>query len=105
MAAAPAVAGFVGAGAPSSAADFTRTMGEITLAQNPEWTIPALDYQGVPTGIDIRLVVETGIAPTINTGIAHREAGIGQVGAGIVRAPLACFEQALKALAMRLEVS
>jgi len=105
MAAAPAVAGFVGAGAPSSAADFTRTMGEITLAQNPEWTIPALDYQGVPTGIDIRLVVETGIAPTINTGIAHREAGIGQVGAGIVRAPLACFEQALKALATRLGVN
>ena len=104
MAAAPAVAGFVGAGVPSSATDFTRTMGEITLTQNPEWTIPALDYQGVPTGIDIRLVVETGIAPTINTGIAHCKPGIGQVGAGVVRAPLACFEQALKALAARLGV-
>ena len=104
MAAAPAVAGFVGAGVPSSAADFTRTMGEITLTQNPEWTIPALDYQGVPTGIDIRLVVETGIAPTINTGIAHCKPGIGQVGAGVVKAPLACFEQALKALAARLGV-
>ena len=104
MAAAPAVAGFVGAGVPSSAADFTRTMGEITLTQNPEWTIPALDYQGVPTGIDIRLVVETGITPTINTGIAHRKPGIGQVGAGVVRAPLACFELALKALATRLGV-
>jgi len=104
MAAAPAVAGFVGVGTPSSAADFTRTMGEITLTQNPEWTIPALDYQGVPTGIDIRLVVETVITPTINTGIAHRKPGIGQVGAGVVRAPLACFELALKALGTRLGV-
>ena len=104
MAASPAVAGFVGAGTPSSAADFTRIMGEITLTTNPEWTIPALDYQGVPTGIDIRLVVETGIAPTINTGIAHRKPGIGQVGAGVVKAPLECFEKALRALALRLGV-
>jgi len=105
MAAAPAVAGFVGAGRASDAANFTRTMAEITVAQNPEWTIPALDYMGVPTGIDIRKVVETGIAPTINTGIAHREPGIGQVGAGVVRAPLACFEQALRALAEKVGVS
>ena len=54
---------------------------------------------GVPTGIDIRLVVETGLAPTINTGIAHREPGVGQVGAGIVRAPLKCFQDALVAFA------
>ncbi len=104
MAASPAVAGFVGAGTPSSAADFTRIMGEITLTTNPEWTIPALDYQGVPTGIDIRLVVETGIVPTINTGIAHRKPGIGQVGAGVVKAPLECFEKALRALALRLGI-
>ena len=105
MAAAPAVAGFVGAGAASEAADFTRAMGEITLSENPEWTIPALDYQGVPTGIDIRLVVETGIAPTINTGIAHREPGIGQVGAGVVKAPMSCFEQALVAFADEMGVA
>jgi hypothetical protein len=105
MAAAPAVAGFVGAGAASEAADFTRAMGEITLSENPEWTIPALDYRGVPTGIDIRLVVETGIAPTINTGIAHREPGIGQVGAGVVKAPMACFEQALVAFAGEMGVA
>lgn len=105
MAAAPAVAGFVGAGAASDAALTTRAMAEITLAENPEWTIPALDYQGVPTGIDIRLVVETGIVPTINTGIAHREPGVGQVGAGVVKAPMACFVQALRALANRLGVS
>ena len=105
MAAAPAVAGFVGAGAASEAANFTRSMREITFAENPEWTIPALDYAGVPTGIDIRFVVETGLAPTINTGIAHKEPGIGQVGAGVVRAPLACFEQALVAFAETVGVS
>ena len=105
MAAAPAVAGFVGAGAATEAALTTREMAEITLAENPEWTIPALDYQGVPTGIDIRLVIETGIVPTINTGIAHKKPGVGQVGAGVVKAPMACFEQALYALADRLRVS
>ncbi len=105
MAAAPAVAGFVGAGAASDAAVYTRTMMEITVGQNSEWTIPALDYAGVPTGIDVRLVVETGLAPTINTGIAHKKPGVGQVGAGVVRAPLGCFEQAVRALAETLGVS
>ena len=104
MGASPAVAGFVGAGSAADAAIFTRTMSEIAVGKNPEWTIPALDYLGVPTGIDIRLVVETGIAPTINTGIAHREPGIGQVGAGIVRAPMACFEQALVGIAEELGI-
>jgi hypothetical protein len=105
MAAAPAVAGFVGAGAASEAANYTRSMAEITLGENPEWTIPALDYAGVPTGIDIRLVLETGLAPTINTGIAHKEPGIGQVGAGVVKAPMACFAQALRGLAETLGVA
>jgi hypothetical protein len=99
MAAAPAVMGFVGAGGFREALDYTRAMGEITLARNPKWGIPALEFAGTPTGIDIRRVVETGIAPAINTGIAHREAGVGQVGAGVARAPLACFEQALLAFA------
>jgi len=80
-------------------------MGEITIAQNPEWTIPALDFAGVPTGIDVRLVVETGLAPIINTGIAHREPGIGQVGAGVVRAPMMCFQEAVRAIASDLGVS
>jgi hypothetical protein len=75
------------------------------LAKIPEWTIPALDFAGVPTGIDVRLVVETGLAPVINTGIAHREPGIGQVGAGVVRAPMACFRQAVVAIAEDLGVS
>ena len=99
MGAAPAVAGFVGAGAASEAALFTRSMREITSGENPEWTIPAMDYTGVPSGIDIRRVVETGLAPTINTGIAHREPGIGQVGAGVVKAPMRCFTDALRAFA------
>jgi hypothetical protein len=105
MAAAPAVAGFVGAGAASDAANYTRAMAEITLGENPEWTIPALDYAGVPTGIDIRRVLETGLAPTINTGIAHKKPGVGQVGAGVVKAPMACFTQALGGLAETLGVA
>jgi len=101
MAAAPAVAGFVGAGSSTDALNHTRRMYEITAGKNPEWTLPALDFQGTPTGIDICKVVETGIVPVINTGIAHKEAGIGQVGAGIVRAPMECFTQALEALAAK----
>jgi len=104
MAAAPAVAGFVGAGAASEAALFTQRMSEITICENPEWTIPALNYQGVPTGIDVRLVVDSGIAPTINTGIAHKEPGRGQVGAGVVKAPLDCFDAALIGISERLGV-
>lgn len=95
MGAAPAVIGFIGAGNASEAAVFTRTMSEIVVGDNPEWTIPGMDYKGVPTGIDIRLVVETGIMPTINTGVAHKKPGVGQVGAGIVKAPRGCFETAL----------
>ncbi len=99
MAAAPAVAGFVGAGGFADAVGYTRAMSEITAGRSSKWLIPALEFAGTPTGIDVRRVVETGIAPAINTGIAHRLPGVGQVGAGIARAPLACFEQALTALA------
>jgi len=99
MAAAPAVAGFVGAGGFQDAVGYSHSMTEITAGRNPKWAIPALEFAGAPTGIDVRRVVETGIAPAINTGIAHRLAGIGQIGAGVSRAPLACFEQALLAMA------
>ena len=99
MAAAPAVAGFVGAGGFAEALVYTRAMGEIAAAHNPKWGVPALEFAGTPVAIDVRRVVETGIAPAINTGIAHRLPGVGQVGAGIARAPLACFESALVALA------
>jgi Protein of unknown function (DUF1116) len=105
MGAAPAVVGFIGAGNASEAAVFTRSMSEICIGENPEWTIPAMDYRGVPTGIDIRLVVETGIMPTINTGVAHKKPGVGQVGAGVVKAPRGCFEQALVAFAATMGVA
>jgi hypothetical protein len=97
MAAAPAVAGFVGAGGFRDAVATTRAMSEIAAARHPQWMIPALEFGGAPVGIDARRVVETRIAPAINTGIAHRRAGVGQVGAGVARAPLACFEKALLA--------
>jgi hypothetical protein len=99
MAAAPAVAGFVGAGGFADALAYTRAMSELTIGLNDKWSIPALEFRGVPVGIDVRRVVETGIQPAINTGIAHRRAGVGQVGAGVARAPLACFEKAALALA------
>jgi len=103
MAAAPAVVGFIGAGNASDAATFTRNMGEICVAENREWTIPSIDYRGVPTGIDIRRVVETGLCPSINTGIAHKKPGGGQVGSGVVHAPLGCFAAALEAFAATIE--
>jgi hypothetical protein len=102
MAAAPAVVGFIGAGNASIAVTYTKEMAEIAIAENPEWAIPALDFQGVPTGIDVRLVVGSGITPAINTGIAHKKPGIGQVGAGVARAPMGCFQQAARALAMKM---
>ena len=103
MAAAPAIVRFVG-GSAEDALGYTREMGRITLAQNPAFGIPSLGFAGTPTAIDARRVVESGVAPVINTGIAHREAGIGQIGAGIARAPLACFTGALVELAERLGV-
>ncbi|MDQ3128989.1 MAG: DUF1116 domain-containing protein [Chloroflexota bacterium] len=101
MAAAPAIVRFVG-GSPADALEFTRLMGRITLAHNPSYQLPPLGFVGTPTGIDARRVVDSGIAPVINTGIAHRQAGIGQIGAGVARAPIACFMAALTDLAGRL---
>ena len=98
MAAAPAIVRFVG-GSPADALEFTRLMGRITLARNPSYALPPLGFVGTPTGIDARRVVDSGIAPVINTGIAHRQAGVGQIGAGIARAPLACFAGAIAGLA------
>ncbi|HEX6303299.1 MAG TPA: DUF1116 domain-containing protein [Anaerolineales bacterium] len=100
MAAAPAIVAFV-SGTPQDALNATLEMYEITSAEHKHFTIPPLDFRGTPTGIDVRKVVELGITPRINTGIAHKEAGIGQVGAGLVRPPMAVFEQALVAYADR----
>ncbi len=99
MAASPAVAKFVGAGGLAEARRYTEEMIEITFGRSPHLLLPAMDGLGVPTGIDVRRVVETGISPWINTGIAHREAGVGQIGAGVAKAPFDCFVQALEAFA------
>jgi Protein of unknown function (DUF1116) len=101
MAGAPAIVQFIG-GRPADALAYTLEMYEITLAESAAYRIPALDFRGTPTGLDARLIVESGRRPLINTGIAHREPGLGQIGAGLVRAPLACFEQAVLALAATL---
>jgi len=94
MAAAVAIVTFIG-GTPKDAMNATLEMYEITYAEHKYFTIPALDFRGTPTGIDIRKVVERGIAPRVNTGVAHKDPGVGQVGAGLVRPPMAVFEQAL----------
>lgn len=98
MAGAPAIVQFIG-GTPADALRYTRQMYAITVTSNPLFGLPALDFQGVPTGIDVRQVCRLNMPPVINTGIAHRLPGIGQVGAGIVHPPMECFEQALQALA------
>lgn len=97
MAAAPAIVEFI-SGTPQMALKATEEMYAITVAEHEHFTIPALDFRGTPTGIDVQRVVETGITPRVNTGIAHREPGIGQIGAGLVRPPMEVFEAANEAL-------
>jgi hypothetical protein len=102
MATAPAIVQFVG-GTPKDAVRYTTSMYEITTEESRAYKLPPMNFRGSPTGIDIRKVIETQVLPVINTGIAHKEAGIGQVGAGIVHPPMACFEQALEAYVNLLE--
>ncbi len=97
MAAAPAITQFVG-GTPDMALAATREMYEITFSEHEGFTIPILNFRGTPLGIDVRKVMETGILPQINTGIAHKNPGVGMVGAGILRAPEKCFRDAFEAL-------
>jgi hypothetical protein len=101
MAGAPAIVQFIG-GTPADALRYTSEMYALTVASNPLFGLPTLNFQGTPTGIDIRQVCRLPMPPIINTGIAHRQPGIGQVGAGIVHPPMQCFEQAMKALAVEL---
>lgn len=98
MIAAPGVTRFVGAGGFEDAQSISNEMAEICIDHNPNLSIPTWDFKGACLGIDARKVVESGITPIINTGIAHKEAGVGQIGAGIVRAPIDCFKKALEAL-------
>ena len=98
MAAAPAIVQFVG-GSPADAIAHSRRMYEITVGESEAYTLPILNFRGTPTGIDVRMVVQTGVLPQINTGIASRRAGIGQIGAGMVNPPMACFAEAVRGLA------
>ena len=98
MATAPAIVRLVGGSVPDALAT-TRRMHEITLGENPRWTVPVLEFQGVPSGIDVTRVCRTGILPQINTGMAGARAGVGQVGAGLVTPPAEIFPAALSRLA------
>jgi hypothetical protein len=98
MAAAPAIVKFVG-GTPTDAIHHSLRMRAITLGVNPSFTLPALDFAAAAVGIDARKVIDNGVLPVINSGIAHREAGVGQIGAGVTTAPMPCFTAAVKALA------
>jgi hypothetical protein len=98
MASAPAIVRFVG-GSVTDALRTSQLMYQITLAENPAYAFPILDFRGAPTGIDVTLVLRTGILPQINTGMAGKVAGTGQVGAGLVKPPIECFTSALAALA------
>ena len=98
MAAAPAITQFVG-GTPDDALAISRSMRRITVRPHPAFPIPSLNFTGTPSGIDVLAVLDTGVLPVINTGIAHREAGVGQIGAGIVTAPPEVFVAAVHALA------
>jgi hypothetical protein len=95
MAAAPAIVKFVG-GTVEDAFNFTRQMYEITEEESQFFQIPGLDFRGSPVGLNILKVCELNIVPKINTGIAHKDAGVGQIGAGLVEAPIEVFEQALE---------
>jgi hypothetical protein len=98
MAGAPAVVQYVG-GTPEFALQTTMNMYEITVAEHKTFKLPTLNFRGTPLGIDIRKVVKTGITPVINTGIACRRPGVGQIGAGLTAVPIECFEKALEAFA------
>ena len=98
IAASPAIVQFVG-GSASDAVNYTMTMYEITFGENNIYQIPYLNFRGTPTGIDVTKVVEKGVLPFIDTGVAHKDPGIGQVGAGVLSAPMEPFIKAAKGLA------
>ena len=101
MAGAPAIVRFIG-GTPADAVRYTLEMYDITVAEETQYQLPTLNFRGTPIGIDIRQVVRQSLLPIINSGIAHRQPGIGQVGAGIVRPPMECFVEAVRDLAKEM---
>ena len=102
MAAAPAIVALIG-GTIDEAIDYSKKMVEITTDENPNVTIPLLNFKGISSGIDVMKVLETGILPVIDTAIAHKEAGIGMIGAGITNPPMECFEKAIIALSEKIK--
>ncbi|MRR29018.1 DUF1116 domain-containing protein [bacterium] len=103
MANSPALVTFIG-GVPKDAINTTLDMYEITYAEHKQFTVPLLDFRGTPTGVDIRKVVEKQITPRVNTGVAHKDPGVGQVGAGVASAPMSLFEDALVAFAEKYNI-
>ncbi len=104
IAAAPSMASFAGGGFQDSI-KIVKQMGQITTTKNPKFGIPCLDFEGTPTGIDIRKVVETEILPSINSAVVHKSSGAGQIGAGIVHAPYECFTKAIMAFGKRYQLA
>ena len=104
IAAAPSMASFAGGGFQESV-NITKKMGQITATKNPKFGIPCLDFEGTPTGIDIRKVVETEILPSINSAVVHKSSGAGQIGAGIVHAPYKCFTSAIMAFGEKYDLA
>jgi hypothetical protein len=102
IAASPAIVQFVG-GSTTDAIDYTMQMYEITASENNVYQIPYLDFRGTPTGIDVRKVIEKNILPFIDTGVAHKDPGVGQVGAGVLSAPVEPFKNAYIGLAKELK--
>jgi hypothetical protein len=99
---APGILSLVG-GTPEQALAYTREMGKITVTTHPTYRMPALGFAGTPLGIDIRRVVQTGVTPIIDTAIAHKNPGYPKIGAGMVRAPLECFKNALIAFSRKYD--
>lgn len=104
MASSPAIVKFVG-GTPNDAVENSKRMQSITISSNPAFTLPALNFAPTAAGIDARKVVDRNILPVINTGIAHKKAGIGQIGAGITSAPMQCFIDAIQSIAEQLKIT
>jgi hypothetical protein len=104
IAAAPSMASFAGGGFQESV-NITKKMGQITTTKNSKFGIPCLDFEGTPTGIDIRKVIETGILPSINSAVVHKSSGVGQIGAGIVHAPYECFTSAIMAFGKNYDLA
>ena len=104
IAAAPSMAAFAGGGFQDSV-KIEKQMSQITTTKNPKFGIPCMDFEGIPTGIDIRKVVETEILPSINSAVVHKSSGVGQIGAGIVHAPYECFRKAIMAFGKRYDLA